>query len=127
MWYPLSRVGLGLGVRGYSMKNSMIPTTTMKFTEARPQLSELLNRVFQRETRILIQKGNIPVAALVSVDDLERLNRMDAERDIAFAVFDEIGDAFADQTPQQIAQEVARAITEAREDQHRTREVAISE
>lgn len=94
------------------MQKLAIPTQVLKFTEARPRLSELLNTVFRHETRVLIRKGSIPVAAIVSVEDLERLNRWDAEREQAFAVFEEVSAAFADQAPEQIEQEVARALAE---------------
>lgn len=98
------------------MGSSIIPTESFKFTEARPQLSELLNRVFRREARMLIKKGGLPVAAIVSVEDLARLNRLDAERAADLHVFDEIGAAFADQTPEQIERGTARAVAQARAD-----------
>ncbi len=100
--------------RSNRISSPTIPTESYKFTEARPQLSELLNRVFRREARMLIKKGGLPVAAIVSVDDLDRLNRLDAERDSDFRVFDEVGAAFSDQTPEQIERGTAHAVTEAR-------------
>ena len=96
------------------MSKPIIPTESYKFTEARPQLSELLNRVFRLEARMLISKGNIPVAAIVSVDDLERLNQLDAEREADFAIFDQISAKFQDQTPEDIEREVAKALAEVR-------------
>lgn len=104
------------------MSQATIPTERMKFTEARPQLSDLLNRVHDRQLRVLISKGNLPVAALVSVDDLERLNQLDAQREADFRIFDEIGAAFADQTPEQIEEEVNRAVDEVRAEMRRERE-----
>ncbi|MGN6031536.1 MAG: type II toxin-antitoxin system prevent-host-death family antitoxin, partial [Thermomicrobiales bacterium] len=99
------------------MQKLAIPTQVLKFTEARPRLSALLDEVFRREARVLIRKGSIPVAAIVSVEDLERLNRWDAEREQAFAILGEVGEAFADQSPERIAQEVERALVEARADE----------
>ncbi len=96
------------------MSKYLTPTETLKFTEARPQLSELLNRVFRREARIVIQKGDIPVAALVSLSDLERLQKLDAEWGKGFEIFDEIGAAFADVPPEELQREVDRALAEAR-------------
>jgi len=89
-------------------------TETLKFTEARPQLSELLNRVFRREARIVITKGDIPVAALVSMNDLERLEKWSAEREADFAVFDQISAAFADVPEDELQREVDRALAEVR-------------
>ncbi|CAN5710489.1 hypothetical protein BH23CHL4_BH23CHL4_29490 [soil metagenome] len=109
------------------MSGVSIPTQAMKFSEARPRLSELLNRVFGKEMRIVIKKGDIPVAALVSIDDLERLSQLDARRDADVQVLDEIGAAFADQTPEQIGREVARAVAQTRADERARRDVALSQ
>lgn len=109
------------------MQKLAIPTQVLKFTEARPRLSELLNAVFRHETRVLIRKGSIPVAAIVSVEDLERLNRWDAEREQAFAVFEEVSAAFADQAPERIEQEVARALAEVRADERTRRGITIGQ
>ncbi len=108
------------------MSQSIIPTQHMKFTEARPQLSDLLNRVYDREMRVMISKGNIPVAAIVSIDDLERLNRLDAQREADFKIFHKISAAFADQTPEQIEQEVDRAVAEVRAEMRRERQSVVS-
>ncbi len=108
------------------MSQATIPTEKMKFTEARPQLSELLNRVHDRELRVLISKGNLAVAALVSVEDLERLNQLDAQREADFRIFDEIGAAFADQTPEPIGEEVDRAVAEVRAEMRCERESRVA-
>ena len=56
------------------------PTTqTMKISEVK-QLNRLINQVHRRETRVLVEKGGIPVAGFVSAEDLERLDRLDRER-----------------------------------------------
>lgn len=96
------------------MAHPTIPTETLKFTQARPHLSELLNRVFRRQTRILIQKGSIPVAAIVSVADLERLNALDADWEQGFAVLDDIGAAFKDESPDELERATAQAVDQAR-------------
>lgn len=89
-------------------------TQTMKASEARQQFSQLLNKVFRRETRILVQKSGIPVAAIVSAQDLEQLQRLEAERERDFAILDEIGEAFKNVPPDELEREVARALTQAR-------------
>jgi len=109
------------------MSQTTIPTEKMKFTEARPQLSELLNRVHDRQMRVLISKGNLPVAALVSVEDLERLHQLDAQREADFEIFHKISAAFADQTPEQIEEEVDRAVAEVRAEMRREREVRAAQ
>lgn len=89
-------------------------TKTMKATAARQQFSQLLNQVFRRETRVVVEKSGIPVAAIISASDLERLNRLEEEREKDFAVLDEIGQAFKDVPPGKLEAEVGRAVASAR-------------
>jgi prevent-host-death family protein len=51
-------------------------TKTLKASEARQQFSELLNQVFKGETRVLVEKSGIPVAAIVSTTDLNKLQQL---------------------------------------------------
>ncbi len=89
-------------------------TQTMKISEVRGQLNTLVNRVYRKETRVLVEKSGIPVAALVSTDDLQRLNQLDAKREADFAVIDEMRTAFKDVPPEEIEREAARALAEVR-------------
>jgi prevent-host-death family protein len=69
-------------------------TKAIKASEARRQFSQLLNEVFRRESRVLVEKSGIPVAAIISAKDLQLLARLEAERAERFKIPDEIGDAF---------------------------------
>ena len=40
--------------------SSLIPIESLKFTEARSQLSSIVDRVFQHKMRVRLYKGNIP-------------------------------------------------------------------
>lgn len=84
------------------MQTSLTPTESLKFTEARAKLSSLLDRVFQRESRIRLYKGNTPVAAIVSIQDLERLESLDREREAAFARMAKIGEGFLDVSDEEL-------------------------
>ncbi len=90
-------------------------TETVKASEARQQFSRLLNRVFRGEARVVVEKSGIPVAAIISAQDLEWLNRLDAEREQQFKILDEIGEAFKGVPDEELEREVARAVAEARE------------
>ncbi len=48
-------------------------TATIATAEAKARLSELVNRVIYGDERVVIMRRGKPVAALVSVDDLHRL------------------------------------------------------
>ena len=60
--------------------NAITSTTEkMKMIDAKHQFSQILNRVFHSKRRVLVEKGGIAVAAIVSAEDLRRLDRLDAE------------------------------------------------
>ncbi|MGH2614219.1 MAG: type II toxin-antitoxin system prevent-host-death family antitoxin [Thermomicrobiales bacterium] len=91
------------------------PTTeTMKISDVKQQLNSLVNRVYRRETRVLVEKSGIPVAGIVSAQDLQRLERLDRERAERFKILDEIGEAFKDVPFEELEREIARAIAEVR-------------
>jgi len=97
-------------------------TETMKFTDARQQLSRVVNRVARRETRVLLEKSGVPVAALVSPEDLQRLNELEAERDERFAAMRAFSRAFADVPDDELERELARARAAARAELRAERE-----
>jgi prevent-host-death family protein len=87
---------------------------TMKISDVKNQLSNLVKAVVSREARVLIEKHGIPVAALVSAADLERLVRLDQERAERFAVIDELREAFKHVPPEEIERETDRIIARIR-------------
>lgn len=100
-------------------KREPTPTTTMKLTDARQNFSAVLNQVSRSQTRVVVEKNGIPVAAIVAPRDLEHLRQWEDRRAEDFAILDEIGAAFRDQTPEQIEREVVRALAAAREQARR--------
>lgn len=88
---------------------------TLEASEARQQWSELLDTVLRRRTRVIVEKSGIPVAALISVEDLERFNRLEAQRAERFKILDRIGEVFKDETPEESERLAAQAVAEARE------------
>jgi prevent-host-death family protein len=89
-------------------------TKTIKASEARQQFSQLLNEVFLRETRVIVEKSGIPVAAIVSAEDFKQLARIEEERALDFAILDEMRKAFKDVPAKEIEREVSRALREIR-------------
>jgi prevent-host-death family protein len=53
---------------------------TIKASEARKQWSQLINEVFRGESRIIIERSGLPVAAIISAADLDRLTQLEARR-----------------------------------------------
>lgn len=89
-------------------------TQTMKASKARQDFSQVLNRVFRKETRVIVEKSGIPVAAIVSADDLQQLQRFEQQRARAFSVIDEMRAAFADVPDEELDNEVEKAIIQVR-------------
>jgi len=107
------------------MATTPTTTETMKFTDARQQLSRVVNRVARRETRVLLEKSGVPVAALVSPDDLRRLTELDAARDERFAAMRAFSQAFKDVPEDELERELARAQAAARAKLRAEREAAV--
>ena len=93
-------------------------TQTIAASVARQQFSQLLNQVFRREKRVVIEKSGVPVAALVSADDLVQLRRFEEQRREDFAVLDRLREAFQGVPAEEIEREVARAVAEVRSEKH---------
>ena len=89
-------------------------TQTLKVSEARQNFSQVLNQVFRGEKRVLVEKSGIPVAAIISAEDLERLSQLEAEWNRDFAVIDEIREAFRDVPDDELEREAAKAVARAR-------------
>lgn len=87
---------------------------TMKISAVRSELNTLVNRVYRRETRVVVEKSGIPVAAIVSTDDLERLNALDEQDRQARAVLQSMRDPFKDVDQDEIEREANRAVSEVR-------------
>jgi prevent-host-death family protein len=93
----------------------------MRISEVKNTLSSLVNRVYRKEMRVLVEKAGIPVAALVSAEDLARLQQFDREWEARTRAIERFSQAFADVPPEEAEAEVARIIAERR--QRRSAEV----
>ncbi len=89
-------------------------TQTIKASEVRQNWSQVLNQVARKQTRVLVEKSGIPVAALVSAEDLERLNHLEEQRERGFAAMDRISAAFAEVPVEELEAEVTKAIATVR-------------
>jgi prevent-host-death family protein len=102
------------------------PTTqTMKISEVKQQLNRLVNQVYRRETRVMVEKSGIPVAGIVSAEDLRRLDQLDRERAERFKVLEEFGEVFKDVPVEELEREVARALAEVRAERRAQHEQVV--
>ncbi len=89
-------------------------TLVMKSSDVRQQWSQLLNQVFTDNRRIVVEKSGIPVAAVISAEELERFTRLDEQRKERFKVLDEIREAFKGVPVKTLEKEVNKALAEVR-------------
>ena len=98
-------------------------TQVMKASEVRAQWSQLLNKVFRDKTRVVVEKSGIPVAAVISAEDLQRFTQMEEQRARRFEVLDRIGEAFKDVPEKELDREVKKAISEVRAEKRQTQKI----
>ncbi|HEX5417269.1 MAG TPA: type II toxin-antitoxin system prevent-host-death family antitoxin [Chloroflexota bacterium] len=83
-------------------------------TEVRAHWSQVLLDVFHHKSRVVVNKGGIPVAAIIAADDLKRFERIERERAERFQVIAEGWEAFQNIDLGEVDAEVAEAVAEAR-------------
>jgi len=93
---------------------SELKTRTLSASDARQQWSQLLNSVFRGESRVVVEKSGIPVAAIVSMADLERLSRLDKQRGEGLKALVFSWEAFKDVALEEVEDEVDKAVEAAR-------------
>lgn len=97
-------------------------TQTMKISDVKNKLSSLVNEVYRKETRVLVEKAGIPVAALVSAEDLMQLARLDAQRAERRRVVDAMREPFRGVPAEEIAQVTAETVAEVKQEMRSERE-----
>ena len=97
----------------------------METNDARNQFANVLARVGRKEARVLVNENGTPVAAIVSANDLHRLDQLDQERIERFKVIDEMRVAFQDVPVEEIEREGERALAEVRAEMRVERARAI--
>lgn len=86
----------------------------MKASDARQQWSQLLNKVFRDQTRVVVEKSGIPVAAVISVEDLGRFTKLEEQRKERFKSLDRIRETFKNISASEKEKEVAKAVIQVR-------------
>jgi prevent-host-death family protein len=97
-------------------------TQTMKISDVKAKLSSLVKEVYRQQTRVLVEKAGIPVAALVSVQDLQRLAQLDEQRAERRRVLESMREPFRGVPAEEIERETAKAVAEVRAEMAAERE-----
>lgn len=108
------------------MQASKPSTQTVAISDVKDTIVHLVDQVARGETRILVEKGGLPVAALVSSDDLKHLVRLDAQRAERKRVVAAMREPFRGVSPEEIERETAKAVAEVREEMRAEREAAAA-
>lgn len=91
-------------------------TQTLKASDVRSNWSQLLNQVFRGETEVVVEKSGIPVAAIVSAQDYQKLQQIKQARERDFAVINKMRAAFKGIPDDVIEKEVNKAVAEVRKE-----------
>jgi hypothetical protein len=83
----------------------------MRISEAKSHLSTVVNDVFRRETRILVEKSGIAVSVILATSDLERLDRLDRQCAERTAPLEAFGAVLADVPAAEPQRDVNRIVT----------------
>lgn len=96
------------------MARQQRPTRTMPISEVKRSLAGLIETVHRGEMRVLIEKRGAPVAAIISVDDLERLRQLDDEWATTPRSLERISEAFDDVPVEELEAKIDEIIAEGR-------------
>jgi prevent-host-death family protein len=67
-------------------RRAKVPSKTMSIVQARNEFATLVNRAAFGKERLLLSRHGKPVVALVPIEDVELIERLQDEMDIADAV-----------------------------------------
>lgn len=82
--------------------------------EVGQELSDLVGRVSNGESRVVVERDGKPLAAIISAKEMEGFERYRASRRRRFEVLDGMREPFKDVLPDEIEREVAKAVAEVR-------------
>jgi len=81
-------------------------TQIISASQAREQWAQLLNTVYRDQKRIVVEKSGIPVAVVISTEDLKRLTHIEEQRIKRFQILDEVAASLQDVSTEQLLKEV---------------------
>ena len=101
-------------------------TQTIAISDVKDAIVHLVVQVSHGETRIVVENGGVPIAAIVSSDDLKHLARLDEQRAERKRVVAAMREPFRGVSPEEIERETAMAAAEVREEMRDERESAAT-
>jgi class 3 adenylate cyclase len=95
-------------------------TQTMEASDAQQRWPVVLDDVSRRVSRVLVEREGVPVAAVVSFEDLVQLQRLAEQRQRGFDAMTRISQSFADVPVEDLEGEVAKVIAQVRSEDRRS-------
>jgi prevent-host-death family protein len=103
------------------MRQKPPETQTMTASETRQQFANAINQVVRDDVRIVVEKNGAPVVAIISTEDLRRLEKLDARDQRAWEVLEAMSKPFEGVSPEEIEAETERIMAEIKEENRRNR------
>lgn len=94
---------------------------TLDTNSVRDRLGEILDEAFYQGNEFVIQRRGKPLAAIIPYHRYEHLER---QREAAFKILHEVWEANKDVDPDEVAEDVERAVEEVRAEKRKSRKAA---
>ncbi len=94
---------------------------SLPIAEVNEQLTSLIDRVARTQIRVIVERDGTPVAAIVSPQDLKRLDQLDRDRAERSVAIEAMRAPFLDVPPEEIEQETDRILARLRAEQQTER------
>ena len=91
-------------------------TETMTASEVRQRFAETINRVAKNETRVILEKNGVPVAGIVSLSDMDRLQQADEQDRRDWETLEALREPFLGVPWEELEREALKAVAEVRAD-----------
>lgn len=86
----------------------------LKASDVRQRWSAVVNEVSREKTRVIVEKSGVPVAGVVSPQDMEWLEERDRRLSELRDAMDDIRTAFRDVPPHEFDRQVEKAVNDSR-------------
>lgn len=100
--------------QGSAVNEAAPPRQTLTISEVRRRFASLVAEAARGGSRVLVERSGVPVAAIVSPDDLARLERLEEQDRRAWDVLERMRAPFRDVPADEIEREADRAVAAAR-------------
>jgi antitoxin (DNA-binding transcriptional repressor) of toxin-antitoxin stability system len=101
-------------------------TETVSSSVAREGWSELLHRVHGGRTRVVVEERGIPVAAVISTQELDRLTELDAIERTGWEAIDALQERNAGLDPDDVLRDVTAEVEDVRRERYEREQASKS-